>query len=74
MKSKVDRLDIGELETTPVGLSKLTDLVKNKVIKKTDYDELVKKVNAIQTTHTGYLVKKTDYHTKLNEIQKILIS
>ena len=42
-KSKVDKLDIGKLETTPVALSKLTDLVKNNVVKKTKYDELVKK-------------------------------
>ena len=28
LKSKVDKLDTGELETTPIDLSKLTDLVK----------------------------------------------
>ena len=31
---------------------------KNEVVKKTVYDELVKKVNAIQTTDTSNLVKK----------------
>ena len=39
LKSKIDKLDIG--------LSKPSDLVKNEVVKKTEYDELVKKINAI---------------------------
>ena len=34
LKSKVERLDIGELETTLVDLGLLTDLVKNKFVKK----------------------------------------
>ena len=29
LESKVDKLDIGKLETTPVDLSKLSNLVKN---------------------------------------------
>ena len=57
MKSKVDKLDTGKLETTPVDLSKLSNLVKNDVVKKTEYDELVKKVDNIDTTNT-FLVKK----------------
>ena len=32
--------------------------VKNDVIKNTEYDKLVKKVNAIQISDTGDLVKK----------------
>ena len=38
-------MDIGKLKTTPVNLSKLSDVVKNSVVKKTEYDELVKKVD-----------------------------
>ena len=34
MKSKGDKLDIGKLETTPVDLSKLSNVVKNDVVKK----------------------------------------
>ena len=34
MKSKVDKLDIGRLETTSVELSKLSNVVKNDVVKK----------------------------------------
>ena len=66
----MDKLDIGKLETTPVDLSKLSDAVKNEVLKKTEYNELVKKVNNINTTDTSDLVKKTNYNTKINEIEK----
>ena len=43
LKSEVDILDITKLETTPFDLSKLSDVVKNEVVKETVYDELVKK-------------------------------
>ena len=68
MKSKPDKLDIGKLKTIPVGLSKLSNVVKNDVIKKAKSVELVKKVNIIQITATSNSVKKTDYNTKINEI------
>ena len=44
LKSEVDKLGIGNLVPVPVDLSKLSDVVKNDVIKKTVYDELVAKV------------------------------
>ena len=34
LKSKVDKLDIGKSETTPIDLSKLSNVVKNDVVKK----------------------------------------
>ena len=58
LKSKVDKLDIEKLETTPIDLSKLSDLLKDYFAKKTEYDELIKKVNAIQATDTSNVVKK----------------
>ena len=69
LKIKIDKLDIGKLETTPAELIKLSNVVKNDVFKKTEHDELVKKVNAIQTTNTSNLVKKIDYNTKINETE-----
>ena len=68
LKSKVDKLDIGKLETTSVDLSKLSYVVKY-VVKKTKYDESVKNVN-INATDPSELVKKADYKTKINEIEK----
>ena len=67
MKSKADNLDVDKLALAPVDLSKLSDVVKNIVVKKTEYNVLVKKVYAIQTTDTSDLVKKIDYNTKSNE-------
>ena len=60
----------GKLETTPVDLSKLSDVVKNEVVKKTEYNEFIKKFHAIQTTDASDLVEKNDYNTKINEIEK----
>ena len=70
LKSEVDKLDIGKLETNRTDLSKLSNVVKNEVVKKTEYDELVKKVYATQTVDTSSLVKKAAYNTKIGEIEK----
>ena len=50
LKSEVDKLDIDKLKPVPTDLSKLSDLVKNDVVKKTDYNELVTKVDDIDTS------------------------
>ena len=71
-KSKVDKLDIGKLETTQVDLSELTNIVKNDVVKKSEYNELVKKVNNVSTTDTSNLVKKLIITLKL-KIKLLLI-
>ena len=47
LKSDVENLDVEKLKTVLVDLSKLSDVVKYEVVKKTVYNELVKKVNAI---------------------------
>ena len=65
LKSKVDKLDVDKLKPIPTDLSKLSDVVKNDVVKKTDYNKLVAKVDNIDTSG---LVKKTDYNTKITEI------
>ena len=55
LKTEVDKLDIGKLATVPVDLSKLSNVVKNDVVRKTVYDKLVAKVNNVDTSD---LVKK----------------
>ena len=47
LKSKVGKLDIDKLAPVSVDLSKLSNVVKNRFGKNTEYDKLVKKVNAI---------------------------
>ena len=58
-------------KTTPVDLSKLSHVVNNEVVEKTVYEELVKNVNAFQTTDTSNLVKKADYNIKIGDIGKV---
>ena len=41
LKTEVDKLDIDKLVPVPVDLSKLNDVVKYDVVKKTVYDKLV---------------------------------
>ena len=67
LKTEVDKLDIGKLATVPVDLSKLSNVVKTDVVKKTVHDKLVAKVNNIDTSG---LVKKTNYDTKITELEK----
>ena len=66
VKTEVDKLNVDKLSTIPVDLSKLSNVVKNDVVKKTVYDKLVAKVDNIDTSG---LVKKTDYNTKIHEIE-----
>ena len=47
LKTEVDKLDIDKLVPVPVDLSKLSDVVKNDVVKKTEYNKLVTKVDNI---------------------------
>ena len=49
-KNNIDELDVDKLVPVPSDLSKLSNIVKNEVVKNTVYDELVKKVNAIDTS------------------------
>ena len=59
MKSKVDKLHVDKLVPVPVDLSKLSNVIKNDFVKKTEYDELANKVNDIKTTGTSDLVKRS---------------
>ena len=41
LKTEVDKLDIDKLAPVPVDISKLSDVVKNDVVKKAAYDKLI---------------------------------
>ena len=58
LKTEVDKLYIDKLVPVPVDLSKLSDIVKNDVVKKTEYNKLVTKVDNIDTAN---FVKKNKY-------------
>ena len=49
LKTEVDKIDADKLKTVPVDLAKLSNVVKNDVIKKTEYNQLVTQVGNIDT-------------------------
>ena len=51
LKSEIDEIDADKLKTVPVDLAKLSSVVKNDVVKKTDYNRLVTKVDNIDITN-----------------------
>ena len=66
MKSKLDKLYFDKLATVPFDFKKLSDAVDKKVVKKDQFDELVTKVNVIDTSK---LVNKTDYNSKIKDTE-----
>ena len=76
LKTEVDKLDINKLVPVPVDLSKLSDVVKNDVVKKTAYDKLVAKVNSIDTSafvlKIKYDMDKRELENKIHHIVVLL--
>ena len=74
LKTDVDKLDIDKLIPAPVDLSKLSDVVKNDVVKKTVYDKLVTKVNNADISgfvlNTKYDTDKSDLEKKISNADK----
>ena len=69
LKTEVDKLDIDKLVPITVNLSKLSDVVKNNVVKKTVYNKLAAKVDNIDTSD---FVLKTIYNTDTTELENKL--
>ena len=76
LKTEVDKLDIEKLAPVPVDLSKLSDVVKNDVAKKTVYDKLVAKVDNIDTSDsvlkTKYKIDKTELENKIPDVSNLV--
>ena len=76
LKTEVDKLDIDKLIPIPGDLVKLSNIVKNDVVKKIEYDKLVNKVNGIDTTNfvlkTKYQKDGSDFEDKINKIDKTI--
>ena len=93
LKTEVDKLNIDKLVPIPTDLSKLSNEVKNNIVKKDVYDKLVAIVNNINTSgfalkakydtdkselenkvpDHSILVKKTDYNTKITDIDSKIL-
>ena len=66
LKNEVDKLDIDKLKPVTNDLSKLSNVLKNDVVKKDVYNKLVTKVNNIDTS--GFDLK-TKYDTDKSELE-----
>ena len=69
MKSKVDKLAVDKIVPVPIDLSKLSDVVKNGVIKKDAYNAKIKNIedNLPNITNLAY---KTTLNPKANLASK----
>ena len=65
LKTEVDKIDVDKLKTTPTDLAKLSNVVKNDVVKKTDYNA---KVTSIEGQIAAVIKNTTD---NLNDITKL---
>ena len=74
LKTEVGKLDIDNLTPVPNDLAKLSNVVKNGVVKKTEYDKLVAKVNGIDTTNfvliNNYEKDGSDSEDKIKKVDK----
>ena len=74
LKTEVGKLDIDKLTPVPNDLAKLSNVVKNDVVKKSVYDKLVAKVSNIDTTGFVFKTKhdadKSDLGKKISDADK----
>ena len=65
LKTEVDQLHIAKLTPVPNDLAKLNNVVKDDVVKKTEYNKLVTEGDNIDTT--GFALK-TEYDTDKSDL------
>ena len=74
LKTEVNKSDTDELTPVRDDLVKLSNVVKNKVVKKTEYNKSVPKINGIDTTgfvlKTKYDTDKSDLEKKIRDVDK----
>ena len=74
LKTGVDKIDTDKLKTAPDDLAKLSNVVKNNVVKKTTYNTLKYKVYAIDTsgfvTRTKFTTDANALDDKIDKVEK----
>ena len=74
LKPDADKINADKLKTVPVDLAKLSNAVKNDVVKKNEYNSLKTKVDSIDTTNfvlkTKYEKDGSDFEDKISKIDK----
>ena len=72
LKGKVDKLDVDKLIPVPVGLSKLSDLVKNNVVKKDLYNAKIKNIKGKIPDITNLAITTNiALNANINEVKKM---
>ena len=65
LKSKEDKLDVGKLVSVPINLRKLSDVVKNDVVKKDEYNAKIKNIED-KIADIANLEANTTLNVKIN--------
>ena len=68
LKTKTDKIDTDKLKTAPVDLAKLTNAVKNHVVKKTDYNA---KVTSIEAQTAGFTKNTVDNLADITKLKAV---
>ena len=68
LKSEVDKIDVDKLKTTPTDLAKLSNVVKNDVVKKTDYNI---KVTSIESQIAGVTKNTLDNLADITKLKAV---
>ena len=68
LKSEVDKIDVDKLNTTPADLAKLSNLVKNDAVKKTDYNT---KLTSIENQIAGVTKNTVDNLADITKLKAV---
>ena len=68
LKTEVDKIDIDKLKTVPADLAKLSNVVKNDVVKKTDYNT---KVTSTEVQISGLTKNTVDNLADITKLKAI---
>ena len=68
LKTEVDKIDADKLKTVPVDLAKLSNVVNNDVVKKTDYNT---KVTSIESQITGLTKNTVDNLADITKLKAV---
>ena len=74
LKTEVDKIDTDKLKTVPADLAKLSNVVKNEIVKRTDYNMLKSKVDGIDVSkcvgRTKYETDRKAIYEKIDQVEK----
>ena len=68
LKTEVDKIDVDKLKATPIDLAKLSNVVKNDVVKKTDYNA---KVTSIEGQIAGITKNTIDNLADITKLKAV---